>query len=81
MEDSYSFSGTLTDTDMNEHIVGGAATVTVASGDPLVSKYDTNRDGAIDIGELFSAIDDYFAGVIGIGELFTIIDLYFSGPA
>ena len=61
--------------------IGGAATVTVASGDPLVAKYDTNRDGAIDIGELFSAIDDYFAGEIGIGELFTLIDLYFSGPS
>ena len=48
--------------------------------DPLVAMYDTNDDGAIDIGELFTAIDDYFAGVIGIGELFTIIDLYFSGP-
>ena len=50
-------------------------------GDPLVARYDANDDGAIDIGELFTAIDDYFAGVIGIGELFTIIDLYFSGPA
>ena len=75
VEDSYSFSGTLTDTDMNEHVVGGAATVTVSSG------YDTNGDGAIDIGELFTAIDDYFAGLISIGELFTLIDLYFSGPA
>ena len=50
-------------------------------GDPLVSMYDVNGDGAIDIGELFSAIDDYFAGLIDIGDLFTLIDLYFSGPA
>ena len=49
-------------------------------GDPLVAGYDANGDGAIDIGELFTAIDDYFAGVIGIGELFTIIDVYFSDP-
>ena len=49
--------------------------------DPLIARYDANGDGAIDIGELFTAIDDYFAGLIGIGELFTIIDLYFSGPA
>ena len=49
--------------------------------DPLVARYDANGDGAIDIGELFSAIDDYFADVIGIGELFTLIDLYFSGPS
>ena len=81
VEDSYSFSGTLRDSDRNEHVVGGAATVTVSSGDPLVARYDVNGDGAIDIGELFTAIDDYFAGLIGIGELFTLIDLYFSGPA
>ena len=54
--------------------------VAVSSGDPLVARYDANGDGAIDIGELFSAIDDYFDGAIGIGELFAIIDLYFSGP-
>ncbi len=45
------------------------------------ASYDLNGDGAIDIGELFSAIDDYFAGLIDIGDLFTLIDLYFSGPA
>ena len=50
-------------------------------GLPFCQPYDANGDGAIDIGELFTAIDDYFAGEIGIGELFTIIDLYFSGPA
>ena len=50
-------------------------------GGPLVTRYDTNSDGAIDIGELFTAIDDYFDGLIRIGELFTIIDLYLSGPA
>ena len=54
---------------------------TVAPRDPLVARYDDNRDGAIDIGELFTAIDDYFAGLIDISQLFTLIDLYFSGPA
>ena len=49
--------------------------------DPLVATYDRNGDGRIDIGELFTAIDDYFAGLIDIGELFTLIDLYFAGPA
>ena len=53
----------------------------VPEGDPLVARYDANGDTAIDIGELFTAIDDYFDGLISIGELFTIIDLYFSGPA
>ena len=49
-------------------------------GLPFCPPYDANGDGAIDIGELFSAIDDYFAGLIGIGELFAIIDLYFLDP-
>ena len=61
--------------------IGGDAAVTVSSGNPLVARYDANGDRAIDIGELFSAIDDYFAGVIGIGDLFTLIDLYFAGPS
>ena len=47
--------------------------------DPLVARYDANGDGAIDISELFTAIEDYFAGLIDIGNLFTIIELYFSG--
>ena len=42
--------------------------------------YDDDGDGAIDISELFSAIDDYFAGRIDISQLFGVIDLYFSGP-
>ena len=41
--------------------------------------YDDDGDGAIDISELFSAIDDYFAGRIDISQLFGVIDLYFSG--
>ena len=49
-------------------------------GLPFCPSYDANGDGAIDIGELFTAIDDYFEGLIDISELFTIIDLYFSGP-
>ena len=48
-------------------------------GLPFCHSYDANGDGAIDIGELFSAIDDYFDGRIDISELFAIIDLYFSG--
>ena len=79
VEDSYSFSGTLTDFERNEHAVGGADTVTVASGNPLVAMYDANGNGEIEIDELFSAIDDYFNDEIGIDELFALIDLYFSG--
>ena len=57
-----------------------AILATLPSVDPLVARYDANRNGVIEIGELFTAIDDYFAGAIDIGELFTLIDLYFSGP-
>ena len=52
-----------------------------ASQDPLITLYDANGDGAIDISELFWAIDHYFAGRIDISQLFGVIDLYFSGPA
>ena len=54
--------------------------VSVSLRDWLLIRFDANDNGSIEIGELFSAIDDYFAGAIGIGELFAIIDLYFSGP-
>ena len=76
----FEFTGKFVNYDGESVDIGGDAAVTVSSVDPLVARYDANRDGAIDIGELFSAIDDYFAGVIGIGELFTLIDLYFAGP-
>ena len=76
----FEFTGKFVNFDGESVDIGGAATVTVSSGDPLLAQYDANGDGAINIGELFSAIDDYFDGRIGISELFTIIDLYFSGP-
>ena len=49
------------------------------SQEPLITRYDANGTGAIEISELFSAIDDYFAGRIEISKLFDLIDLYFSG--
>ena len=49
------------------------------SQDPLITLYDANGNGAIDISELFSAIDDYFAGRIDISQLFGVIELYFFG--
>ena len=44
----------------------------------LVDGYDTNGVAGIQIDELFSAIDDYFAGEINISELFEVIDAYFG---
>ena len=60
------------------------ATVTVTDVDEevpvdLVDGYDTNGVAGIQIDELFSAIDDYFAGGINISELFEVIDAYFLG--
>ena len=45
----------------------------------LIGQYDTDGDIAIDLGELFTAIDDYFDQLLSIEELFVVIDLYFSG--
>ena len=45
----------------------------------LIVQYDTNGDSAIDIGELFTAIDDYFDELLSIRELFVVLDLYFIG--
>ena len=79
-EGPHTFSGTVMDSEGNEHPVGGDDMVSVSLRDWLLIQYDANNNESIEAGELFSAIDDYFAGVIGIGELFTIIDLYISGP-
>ena len=45
----------------------------------LILQYDTNGDSAIDLGELFTAIDDYFDQLLSIKELFVLVDLYFIG--
>ena len=80
-EGPHTFSGTVADSEGNEHPVGGDDMVSVSLRDWLLIQFDANNNGAIEIGELFSAIDAYFGGVIGIGEFFAIIDLYFAVPA
>ena len=80
-EGPHTFSGTVGDSEGNDYPVGGDETVSVSLRDWLLIRYDVNNNGSIEVGEFFTAIDDYFAGVIGIGELFTLIDLYFAGPA
>ncbi len=79
VEDSYTFSGTLRDSGQNDHVVGGADTVTVSSGNPLLLRYDTNGDGVIQLDEVYAAIDDYFDGALTLDEVYEIIDLYFRG--
>ena len=77
----HTFSGTLWDEERNHHTVGGAATVTVSSVDPLVARYDANGNNRIDLEEVYRAIDDYFEYVdpITLEEVYELVDLYFDG--
>ena len=81
---SYTFSGTLRDSEGNEHAVSGADTVTVSSVDPLVDRYDTNNNGQIDRSEVITAINDYLFGdegdTITRAEVIKLINLYLFGP-
>ena len=73
----------------NDHAVGGDSTVTVtaeaATGDPLVDRYDDNKDGTIDKSEVIAAINDYLFGTganaITKAEVIRLINLYLFGPA
>ena len=76
----FEFTGTFVNSDGQSVDIGGASTVTVADEYSLVDRYDVNDNGTIEIGELSTAIEDYFAGRIDISQLFALIDLYFSSP-
>ena len=56
-----------------------AATAGAMVSDPLIARYDANKDGTIEIRELFNAIDHYFDETIELSELFKVIDYYFDG--
>ncbi len=83
VEGSYTFSGTLRDSDRNDHVVGGAATVTVSSGDPLIARYDTNGNGVIERSEVIKAINDYLFGTgpdaPSRADVIRLINLYLFG--
>ena len=85
VEGSYGFSGTLRDYDRNDHAVGGASTVTVSSGDPLIARYDANNNGMIDRSEVIVAINDYLFGegepITKADEVIKLINLYLFGPS
>ena len=81
IEGVYTFSGAVTDSRGDDYPVGGADMVNVSLGDWLLLRYDANGNGSIEVSELFTAIDDYFAGGISISQFFALIDLYFAGPA
>ena len=79
---TYSFSGTLRDFDRNDHTVDGASTVTVSSGDPLITRYDANNNGTIEQSEVIKAITDYLFGEgepINQAEVIKLITLYLFG--
>ena len=84
VEGSYTFSGTLRDSDRNDHTVGGASMVTVSSGDPLVARYDANGNGTIEKSEVIAAINDYLFGTGADAptkaEVIRLINLYLFGP-
>ena len=84
VEGSYAFSGTLRDDERNDHDVGGDATVTVSSRDPLGARYDANNNGTIERGEVITAINDYLFGggddAITRAEVIKLINLYLFGP-
>ena len=53
------------------------------SQDPLITLYDTNRNGAIDRSEVIKAINDYLSGegdTITRVEVIRLINLYLVGP-
>ena len=67
---SDSIDVTITVTDVDED---------VAPPDPLVDKYDVNKDGEIERSEVFAAINDYLdegAGAPTRADVFKLIELY-----
>ena len=67
---SDSIDVTITVTDVDED---------VAPPDPLVDKYDVNKDGVIQRAEVFAAINDYLDGGTGAptrADVFKLINLY-----
>ena len=84
-EGSYSFSGVLTNSDRAEVPVGGAITIAVTAGDPLIARYDANGNRMIERGEVIKAINDYLFGegdgVISRSDVIRLINLYLFAPS
>ena len=80
---TYSFSGVLRNFYREDVPVGGALTIAVAAGAPLIVRYDANGNSMIERGEVIAAINDYLDGVAGItrGGVFRLINLYLDGPS
>jgi hypothetical protein len=61
-----------------------AAAVTagaVIARDPLIARYDVNKNGVIEKREVIRAISDYFSGVEGLtkADVIRLISIYFDG--
>ena len=80
---TYSFSGVLRNSDREEVPVGGALTMAVADGDPLIVRYDDNNNGTIEKSEVIAAINDYLFGegdeTISKSDVIKLINLYLFG--
>ena len=80
---TYSFSGVLRNSDREDVPVGGALTIAVAAGDPLIVRYDANGNGMIEKNEVINAINDYLFGegdeAISKAEVIELINLYLFG--
>ena len=80
---TYSFSGVLRNSDREDVPVGGALTIAVAAGDPLIVRYDANNNGMIEKSEVIAAINDYLFGegdeAISKGDVIRLINLYLFG--
>ena len=82
-EGTYSFSGVLRNSDREDVPVGGALTIAVAAGDPLIVRYDANGNGTIERNEVINAINDYLFGegdeAISKSDVIKLINLYLFG--
>ena len=79
---TYSFSGVLRNSDREDVPVGGALTIAVAAGDPLLAAYDGDKDGWIQLEEARVAVGDYFAQPKGeklsLADTRKVVGLYFA---
>ena len=80
---TYSFSGVLRNSDREDVPVGGALTIAVVAGDPLIVRYDANNNGMIEKNEVINAINDYLFGegdaAISKSDVIKLINLYLFG--
>ena len=82
---TYSFSGVLRNFYREDVPVGGALTIAVAAGAPLIVRYDANGNGMIEKNEVIAAINDYLFGegdaAISKSDVIKLINLYLFAPS